>query len=63
MVVEKETLINSSAKNGISDPVRVGYIFEGWTTAKDSNTVEFTSENVAQAESGAVLYAVWTQQP
>ena len=53
------TLINPNAKNGISNPERSGYRFDGWATAPNGAVV-YTSENVATAPSGTVLYAIWT---
>jgi len=61
--VDKDTLINANAPNGISAPSRDGYKFSGWATEAGSTTVAYTSENVADAPSGTVLYAIWTQQP
>jgi len=62
-VINNVTLLNSKAKNGISNPVRAGYTFEGWATEANSSVVAYTSENVFEAADGTVLYAVWTQQP
>ena len=60
--VEKTTFENPAAKNGISDPVRAGYAFSGWATEAGSKTVAYTSENVAEAPVGTVLYAIWDVQ-
>ena len=57
--VSDTTLINPNAKNGISNPERSGYRFDGWATAPNGAVV-YTSENVATAPSGTVLYAIWT---
>ena len=62
-IIEKVTLLNPKAKNGISDPTRDGYTFEGWATEENSTTVAYSSENVFEAADGTILYAVWTQQP
>ena len=53
---------NAFATNGISNPVKDGYTFDGWATEQGSETVAYTSENVSEAKSGTVLYAVWTPQ-
>ena len=55
----KKLLANPDATNGISDPTRDGYTFLGWSTSSD-NSVEYTSENIATAPEGTVLYAVWS---
>lgn len=59
----EDTIVNPKATNGISDPVREGYVFVGWTTEAGSATASYTSKNVDEAPKGTVLYAVWTQQP
>lgn len=59
--VSEDTLDNPNAKNGISDPSRSGYTFLGWSTSSGDNTVEYTSENVAEAPEGTVLYSVWSE--
>ena len=59
----EDTIVNSKATNGISDPQREGYAFVGWTTEFGSATVSYTSKNVDEAPKGTVLYAIWTQQP
>ena len=59
ITVSKDLLDNPDAKNGISDPVKSGCTFLGWSTSADDNTVEYTSANVATAPEGTVLYAVW----
>jgi uncharacterized repeat protein (TIGR02543 family) len=61
-VMNKETLVNAKAVNGISNPTRNGYTFVGWATEQGSTTVAYTSENVSEAANGTVLYAVWTEQ-
>ena len=50
---------NSTALNGISDPMRSGYSFIGWTTVADGTSVEYTSENLSEAPAGTTLYAIW----
>ena len=55
----KKLLSNPDATNGISDPTRDGYTFLGWSTSSD-NSIEYTSENIATAPEGTVLYAVWS---
>lgn len=59
VTVGKDTLGNPNAKGGISDPVKAGYNFEGWSTSADG-APEYTSENVSTAPEGTVLYAVWS---
>ena len=61
VTVSKELLKNSDAKNGISDPSRSGYSFLGWATESSSSNVSYTSENIASAPEGTVLYAVWAE--
>ena len=61
VTVSEGTLENSGAKNGISDPSRSGYTFLGWSTSSTDMTVEYTSETIATAPEGTVLYAVWSE--
>lgn len=56
------SLSNWKATNGISNPVKDGYTFDGWATEQGSKTVAYTSETVSEAAGGTVLYAIWTQQ-
>jgi len=63
-VIDKVTLVNSQAKNGISDPCRSGYTFGGWSTELGGTTAAYTSQNIKDAEIGTVLYAIWLpEQP
>lgn len=61
VTVAKNNPVNPGAKNGISDPEWEGHTFLGWATSKDSSSIAYTSENVASASSGTVLYAVWVE--
>lgn len=61
ITVSKSNLVNPEAKNGISDPERDGYTFLGWSVSADSRDVAYTSESVADAPEGTVLYAVWDE--
>ena len=51
---------NVDENNIISDPEREGYTFEGWSTILNSTSVTYTTDTVATAPAGTVLYAVWT---
>lgn len=59
VTVSDKLLKNPDAKNGISDPTRDGYIFLGWSTSLDSREIAYTSDNIASAPDGTVLFAVW----
>ena len=63
VIAGEDTVLNPKATNGVSDPIRAGYVFDGWATEPDSKTVAYTSQNVDEAPNGTVLYAIWTQQP
>ena len=58
-VAGEDAIENPKATGGISDPIREGYIFAGWATEANSDTVVYTSQNVNEAPTGTVLYAVW----
>lgn len=62
VIAGKNNILNPKATNGISDPVREGYVFGGWATEPESSTPAYTSQNVDDAADGTVLYAIWTQQ-
>lgn len=62
VTVGPDALRNSKATGGISDPVRAGYTFGGWTTQQGSTTADYTAANVAEAPAGTVLYAIWTPE-
>lgn len=47
--------------NTLSMPLRDGYVFDGWSTAKDATRAEYTVESVTEAEDGTVLYSVWSR--
>ena len=59
VTVSKQLLKNSDAKNGITNPTRAGYSFLGWSADSASSEISYTSENIATAPEGTVLYAVW----
>ena len=63
VIAGEDKILNPEATNGVSDPTREGYIFEGWATEPGSATAAYTSQNVKEAPDGTVLYAIWTQQP
>ena len=52
---------NVDENNIISNPEREGYTFEGWSTILNSTSVAYTTDTVATAPAGTVLYAVWTE--
>lgn len=54
-------MFNEYALNGISDPVRAGYKFEGWATSANSREIAYTSKNIGDAEDGVKLYSVWSE--
>ena len=58
VTVSNKLLINKDAKGGISDPTREGYVFSGWSTS-ENGAIEYTSQNIATAPDGTVLYARW----
>lgn len=63
IIAGEDTIVNPKATNGVSDPQREGYKFDGWATELGSTTASYTSKNVDEAPKGTVLYAIWTQQP
>ena len=63
IIAGEEYIVNPIASNGISDPLRAGYKFDGWATEEGSEIAAYTSENVSEAPEGTVLYAIWTLQP
>ena len=64
VTVSNDLLRNSKAQNGISNPTRAGHSFLGWTTdsaSSENSEISYTSENIATAPEGTVLYAVWAE--
>ena len=59
IVAGADYIVNYMATGGISDPIRQGYVFDGWATEEDATTGDYTSLDVFEAPEGTVLYAVW----
>ncbi|MBR2611920.1 MAG: leucine-rich repeat domain-containing protein [Clostridia bacterium] len=62
IVAGEDSIVNSKAKNGISDPICEGSTFVGWTTEQGATTATYTSENVDTAPAGTILYAVYAPE-
>jgi uncharacterized repeat protein (TIGR02543 family) len=59
-IKDENSVYNDDAVNGISAPIRDGYIFAGWAT-EQGGEAEYSAENVMDAPDGTVLYAVWLE--
>lgn len=51
---------NPQALNGMSEPSRLGYTFDGWATT-ENGSVKYDMTNVKDAPKGTTLFAVWTK--
>lgn len=61
IVIKEGSVINTNAKNGISNPVREGYTFVGWSTSQNATVADYTSENVVKAPANTILCSIWTK--
>ncbi len=52
-------ITHKNDSNTLSAPIRAGYSFLGWSLSPSSEFPEYTAENMANAENGVTLYAVW----
>ena len=59
---ESGRVANLNSTNSLSDPVRDGYTFAGWGSSSTATKPSYTSENVADAEGGRRLYAIWIEE-
>ena len=62
ITISDDNIENKNALNGISNPERTGYTFEGWTTEEGGTTIEYTTDNLLDAPNGSTLYAIWLPQ-
>lgn len=60
-VKSADTVDNFDAINGISAPVRAGYVFAGWSTT-DGGQVAYDAASIMDAPDGTTLYAVWQSE-
>ena len=56
-------IAHKNDSNTLSDPIKEGYIFIGWSKSADSTLPDYTSQNVTNAENGFTLYAIWDPKP
>ncbi|MBR3058082.1 MAG: RICIN domain-containing protein [Clostridiales bacterium] len=54
---------NASMCLSMKTPTRKGYTFAGWSTSKDSMTVEYKPDEVYNKNEDLQLYAVWKKNP
>ncbi len=52
---------NLNALNGVANPERDDYTFDGWYTTSDYSGTQYTSADIASAPNGT-LYAKWTKK-
>lgn len=57
-VYDKDTVTNLNESNKLSDPLRDGYGFAGWSLTADGDDV-ISSEQLTSVEYGTTMYAVW----
>lgn len=56
-----DRVLNLNSKNFVSDPAREGYTFGGWGSSATATTPSYTSDDIAEAEGGRKLYAIWIE--
>ncbi len=56
-------ILNSDATNGISAPLREGYVFSGWSAQTETGEVIYSLAELEEIPDGTVLTAVWTPAP
>ena len=57
-VKNENSIANFDAVNGISAPVRAGYVFKGWATEQGGG-VAYSAAEIMNAPNGTTLYALW----
>ena len=62
LYVEKGTISNLTSNTTLSDPIREGYTFAGWGNSSTADAPAYTSANLAEAENGRKLYAIWVEE-
>lgn len=62
VTIGQSSFSNCNESNTIHAPVRLGYIFLGWTTEYGSDKVQYSAEEIGNVPMGTVLYAVWYSQ-
>ena len=60
--VEKGEISNLTTTTTLSDPIREGYTFAGWGNTSTADTPSYTSANLAEADNGRKLYAIWVEE-
>jgi hypothetical protein len=60
--IQKTDIVNLNQYSTLSAPAREGYNFIGWDTDVNATEPTYTHESLYEAESGAVLYAIWVAE-
>jgi hypothetical protein len=63
LILEKNTVSNVQAKNGISDPECEGKLFAGWSATIDGVTKVYTTAQFTEIPVGTLLTAIWEDAP
>ena len=62
LTVTENGISNFDATLGISEPVRKGYVFIGWSQSADGSSIDYKASQLTNVPVGTTLYSVWREK-
>lgn len=62
VIIAKDGISNFDAVLGITEPVRMGYVFVGWSKSADGSSIDYSASMIADVQEGTTLYSVWREK-